>query len=228
MPVVGKRRRDAHNGFTIPLAWSLRSLVDFARHPGWCLETVRHGMPSIRNFDAIAGRNGVQSHAALMNSQLDPTMDWSVLDWLRQHWSGPILIKGVMSVEDARIAADRGFDGIIVSNHGGRQQDGLPSAIAALARIAPALAGGPPLFVDGGFRRGSDIVRAVALGATAVLVGRATLYAAAAGGAAGVRHALGILQQEMVRTLAHLGVRSVDQLSRDCLSAVPWPADDAT
>jgi isopentenyl diphosphate isomerase/L-lactate dehydrogenase-like FMN-dependent dehydrogenase len=218
VPVVGKRRRDVRNGFTIPLTLTPASILDFAMHPRWCLEIWRHGVPTMRNFsDAIAG-TGAASHAALMNSQLDPTLNWKVLAWLRERWHGPILIKGILALEDAIEAVAQGVDGIVVSNHGGRQLDGVPSSISALAQIGPAIGRKVPLFLDGGVRRGSDVVRAVALGAQAVLVGRPTLYAAAAGGARGVRRCLQILTEDMHRTLAQIGRASIADVDEDCLA----------
>lgn len=218
VPVVGKRRRDVRNGFTIPLTLTPSSILDFALHPRWCLDIWRHGVPTMRNFaDALAG-TGASSHAALMNSQLDPTVTWEILPWLRGRWKGPILIKGILSLEDATDAVAQGADGIIISNHGGRQLDGVPSSIKALEQIGPKLGLQIPLFLDGGVRRGSDIVKAVALGAQAVLIGRPTLYAAAAGGAEGVRRCLQILFEDMHRTLAQIGRSSMSDVDADCLA----------
>ncbi|MBA3476868.1 MAG: alpha-hydroxy-acid oxidizing protein, partial [Lautropia sp.] len=135
VPVVGKRRRDVRNGFTTPLSLTPASILDFAWHPRWCLDIWRHGVPAMRNFaEALAG-TGATSHAALMNSQLDPGLDWQIVGWLRDRWKGPLLIKGILSVEDALEAVAQGADGIVVSNHGGRQLDGVPSSIRALEQI---------------------------------------------------------------------------------------------
>ena len=157
------------------------------------------------------------SHAALMNSQLDPSLDWDVIDWLRARWRGPILVKGLLSLDDALTAADRGADGIVISNHGGRQLDGVSSSIRAMADWGGIASERMPVFVDSGFRRGGDIVKAIALGATAVLIGRPTLYGAAAGGAEGVRRCLRILFDEMHVTLAHLGAGSIAEVDRRCV-----------
>ena len=218
VPVVGRRRRDVRNGFTIPLTLTPSSLLDFALHPRWCLDIWRHGVPTMRNFSEALAGSGAASHAALMNSQLDRTVDWRIVRWLRERWRGPILIKGILAVEDALEAVAQGADGIVVSNHGGRQLDGVLSSIRALEPIAAAVDSKVPLFLDGGIRRGSDIVRAVALGAQAVLIGRPTLYAAAAGGAEGVRHCLQILFDDMHRTLAQIGCASIAEVDRDCLA----------
>jgi (S)-mandelate dehydrogenase len=220
VPVVGRRRRDVRNGFTVPLTLTPSSVLDFALHPRWCLDVWRHGVPAMRNFaDALAG-SGASSHAAMMNSQLDPTLNWGVVAWLRERWKGPILIKGILELDDAMEAAAHGVDGIVVSNHGGRQLDGVPSSIRALQQIGPVLGSRLPLFVDGGVRRGSDIVRALALGAQAVLIGRPTLYAAAAGGADGIRRCLEILVDDMHRTLAQMGRASIAEVDPDCLSSM--------
>ena len=224
VPVVGKRRRDVRNGFTIPLTLTPASILDFALHPRWCLDIWRHGVPEMRNFaDAIAG-TGAASHAALMNSQLDSTLNWNVVAWLRERWKGPILIKGILELEDALEAVAHGVDGIVVSNHGGRQLDGVPSSIRALQQIGPRLGSQLPIFVDGGVRRGSDVVRAVALGAQAVMIGRPTLYAAAAGGANGVRRCIEILIEDMHRTLAQIGRSSMADVDADCLSRTLHPS----
>ena len=219
VPVVGKRRRDVRNGFTIPLTLTASSILDFAMHPRWCLDLWRHGVPTMRNLTDAAFSAGASSHSALLNSQLDPTLSWEIVHWLRDRWKGPILVKGILSLEDATQAVAHGADGIIISNHGGRQLDGVPSSIRALEQIGPKLGSQVPLFLDGGVRRGSDIVRAVALGAQAVLIARPTLYAAAAGGAEGVRRCLQILFEDMHRTLAQIGRSSMSDLDPDCLAA---------
>ena len=217
VPVVGKRRRDVRNGFTIPLSLTPSSVFDFAMHPQWCLDIWRHGVPKMRNFSDTLVSTRATSHAALMNSQLDPTLTWAIIPWLRDRWKGPILIKGILSLEDATQAVAHGADGIIISNHGGRQLDGVPSSIKALEQIGPKLGSQVPLFLDGGVRRGSDIVRAVALGAQAVLIGRPTLYAAAAGGGDGIRRCLQILFEDMHRILAQIGRSSMADVDADCL-----------
>jgi (S)-mandelate dehydrogenase len=217
VPVVGKRRRDVRNGFTIPLSLTPSSVFDFAMHPQWCLDIWRHGVPKMRNFSDTLVSTRATSHAALMNSQLDPTLTWAIIPWLRDRWKGPILIKGILSLEDATQAVAHGADGIIISNHGGRQLDGVSSSIKALEQIGPKLGSQVPLFLDGGVRRGSDIVRAVALGAKAVLIGRPTLYAAAAGGADGIRRCLQILFEDMHRILVQIGRSSMTDVDADCL-----------
>lgn len=217
VPVVGTRRRDIRNGFTVPMALTPSSILDFALHPRWCLDLWRHGVPGMRNVAAAAAGARAPAHAAVVNSQLDPSLSWDIIAWLRGRWQGPILIKGILSLEDARLAIAHGADGLIISNHGGRQLDGVLSSIKALERIGPELGSQVPLFLDGGVRRGGDIVRALALGAKAVLIGRPTLYGAAAGGAAGVSRCLQILVEDMHRTLAQIGRSSMSDVDADCL-----------
>lgn len=217
VPVVGVRERDRRNGFTIPLRLGARTILDFAMHPGWCLRVARHGMPRMGNFVGPRGGGDAQSHAALMNGQLDPSLTWDSLRWLRERWRGPLLVKGLLSLDDLLRAADAGVDAVVVSNHGGRQLDGVGSSIRALALWGEQAAARVPILVDSGFRRGSDIVKAVALGATAVMVGRPTLYGAAAGGPEGVRRCLRLLVDDMHVTLAHLGATSLAEVDRRCL-----------
>lgn len=225
VPVVGKRRRDVRNGFTVPLTLTPSSILDFALHPRWCLDLLRHGVPTTRNLAGARAGGRAALHAAVVNSQLDPALGWEIIPWLRDRWKGPLLIKGILSLEDAAQAVARGADGIVISNHGGRQLDGVPSSIQALEHIGPRLGARIPLFLDGGVRRGSDIVKAVALGAQAVLIGRPTLYAAAAGGAEGVRRCLQILFEDMHRTLAHLGRSSMSEVDADCLARAGLAGD---
>jgi isopentenyl diphosphate isomerase/L-lactate dehydrogenase-like FMN-dependent dehydrogenase len=215
VPWVGKRDRDRRNGFTVPLRLSPSSLLDFALHPRWCLGLARHGMPTMRNYEL--GDLGGRSHAEVVGSLYDPGLTWEALDWLRARWKGPLLVKGLLALDDVLRAADAGADAVVVSNHGGRQLDGTGSTIRALADWGERAAARVPLLVDGGVRRGSDVVAAVALGAQGVLIGRPTLYAAAAGGAPGVRRCLALLFEEIRLTLAHLGARSMADVGRGCV-----------
>jgi (S)-mandelate dehydrogenase len=215
VPMVGKRDRDRRNGFTVPLRLTPATLLDFALHPRWCLDLARHGMPTMRNYEL--GDLGGRSHAEVVGALYDPSLTWEALAWLRARWKGPLLIKGLLALDDVLRAADHGVEAVVVSNHGGRQIDGTSSTIRALADWGPQAAARVPLLVDGGVRRGSDVVAALALGAQGVLIGRPTLYAAAAGGAEGVRRCLDILVEEMHLTLAHLGAASVAELGRHCV-----------
>ena len=153
-----------------------------------------------------------------INAQFDPTLSWADLDWLRGIWSGPILIKGIQTVRDAERAVDAGADGVIVSNHGGRQLDGVPPTIEVLPAIAEAVSDRTVVIHDGGIRRGSDIVKAVALGAHAAMAGRAYLYGLGAGGERGVDHVLGLFDAGMRRTMALLGATSIDAIDASMVS----------
>ena len=219
VPVVGKRDRDRRNGFTVPLRLTPATLLDFALHPRWCLDLARHGMPTMRNYEL--GDLGGRSHAEVVGALYDPSLTWEALAWLRARWKGPLLIKGLLALDDVLRAADHGVEAVVVSNHGGRQIDGTSSTIRALADWGPQAAARVPLLVDGGVRRGSDVVAALALGAQGVLIGRPGLYAVGAGGAPAVRRMLATLVEEMHLTLAHLGAASIAELGRHCVEVDP-------
>jgi (S)-mandelate dehydrogenase len=171
-------------------------------------------MPGFANLnDPDSGPVSAQTQAALLSRATDRTLKWDSLKWIRQHWPGPLLLKGILTEADARRAVERGVDGLIVSNHGGRQLDSAQPTIEVLPEIVAAVGGSVPVLVDGGFRRGSDIVKALALGARAVLLGRAPLYGLAADGARGAREVLRLLGEELVRTMTLMGAASVEELT---------------
>ena len=173
-------------------------------------------MPQLVNLSESESKQAsLQAQAALLSRTMDRTLDWSSIEWIRRHWPRPLLLKGVLDPEDARRALDHGLDGIVVSNHGGRQLDSAPATIDVLPEIVTAVAGRVPVLVDGGFRRGSDIVKALALGARAVLLGRATLYGLAAAGEPGVAQVLEMLRAEIERTMILIGAASIRDLSPD-------------
>ena len=210
-PVHGVRDHDIRNGFRMPLRPTPRLIAGFLTHPAWCLRMARQrGSPQLVNLARSAGVDvNLQAQAAAMSRQMDMSLDWQAVDWLRGHWPGRLLIKGILSVEDTLRARRAGVDGIVLSNHGGRQLDGTPSPLELLPSVTAALRDSPgdslTVLVDGGIRRGSDIVRAKALGAEAVLLGRAPLYGLAARGPAGVAEVLQILRREIDITLRLLG-----------------------
>jgi (S)-mandelate dehydrogenase len=213
VPVSGYRERDLRNGFKLPFKYSPAMLLDAACHPRWMLGLLRGGMPGFANLsDPDSGPASAQTQAALLSRAMDRTLKWDGIKWVRQHWPGPLLLKGVLTEADARRAVERGVDGLIVSNHGGRQLDSAQPTIEVLPEIVHAVAGGVPVLVDGGFRRGSDIVKALALGARAVLLGRAPLYGLGADGARGALEVLRLLGEELVRTMTLMGATSVEQL----------------
>jgi (S)-mandelate dehydrogenase len=225
VPVSGYRERDLRNGFRLQFRYSPGMALDAARHPSWLFGLLRSGMPRFVNLsDSDAGPLSAQTQAALLSRATDRTLDWDSLRWLRHHWPGPLLLKGVLTADDARRALDRGVDGIIVSNHGGRQLDCAQATIEALPEIVSAVGGSVPVLVDSGFRRGSDVVKALALGARAVLLGRATLYGLAADGQRGAREVLRLLGEELVRTMTLLGARSIEDLTPDRVIRPPGRA----
>jgi len=211
--VSGRRNRDIRNGFTLPFRWTLKNLIDSAVHPGWSLAMLRAGAPMLRLFEDIAGaapRGATISD--VMQQQLSSSFSWEDMGWLRSRWGGKLVIKGISSPEQARRCCDLGADGVVVSNHGGRQLDGTRSTIEWLPDIVAAVDRRMAVLVDSGFRTGNDIGKAIALGADAVQLGRATLYGLAAGGERGVLHALEILKAEFDRTMALSGARSIFEL----------------
>lgn len=213
VPVSGNREHDLRNGFRLPFKPSARLALDIARHPGWALGMVSHGAPEFANLrpdDGEAISPALQ--AALLARAMDRTLAWEQLAWLRELWKGPLLLKGILHAEDARRALDHGIDGLIVSNHGGRQLDASPSAISALPSVVSAVGKSIPVLMDSGIRRGTDVAKALALGAKAVLVGRPVLYALAASGQHGVETWLRTLREDFVRTMILLGACRVDEL----------------
>jgi L-lactate dehydrogenase (cytochrome) len=217
--VRSKRERELRHGIVLPNPeLTLRTVVNGARHPGWAwhfLTSPALGFPNL-------SMNGPTSRQRLVQ-MFDGTVDWADLEWIRQEWDGPIALKGVLSPGDARRAADEGVDAVIVSNHGGRQLDHVPAALEALPGIADAVGDRVEVLFDSGIRRGSDIVTALALGARAVLVGRAHLYGLAAAGEAGVRHAIDILAGELRTSMALCGAATVADLDRTLIQAVTPP-----
>lgn len=217
-PVTGQRDHYARTGFTLPLKWTPRLLWDVATHPRWVASVGRHGVPQLVNIAKSAGLGrGIEAQAAALSRQMDRSIAWADLAWLRRHWPGKLLVKGVQCAADAMLASKHDIDGVVLSNHGGRQLDGAPSAMDVLAEAAPQVRRDFDLFVDGGVRRGSDIVKAVALGARGVLLGRAPLYGLAGGGRAGVDHVLALLENELQICLRLIGCPQIDALDASWL-----------
>jgi L-lactate dehydrogenase (cytochrome) len=221
--VLGKRDRDVRRGFSLPPKIGLDTLVDGAIHTRWTLDFVRSEPIMFSNMvgsNAGDGSDAV-SLADYINSQFDPALSWPDIDWLRTVWDGPIVIKGIQTVEDAVLAADAGVEAIALSNHGGRQLDSAPATVDLVAPVVDAVGGRLDVICDGGVRRGADIVKAVALGATCCMAGRAYLYALGAGGERGVDHVLGLLDADVRRTMALLGATSTAELNRDLVTWTP-------
>ena len=224
--VSGIRERDIRNGLRQLSRPDLRMLADFASHPFWLADMARvhpAGMALAEGWPE-AGRSYL-AQSGFLAGQIDPALDWAALSWLRDRWKGRLVVKGIQTPEDALECAGRGVDGIVVSNHGGRQLDGAGSSISALRPIAQAVAGRIEVLFDGGIRRGGDVARALALGASACLLGRAYVWGATAAGQPGVAAVLAALGAELDATLALLGLRTVTELRDAGPDLLRLPAD---
>ena len=211
--VFGSREWDQRN-FSAPGRPTLRAALDTLRHPRWLLNLLRNGVPRFRNVESFLppGKASAVGGSTVLPGLFEATITWDDIAWIRQFWRGKLLIKGVLSAGDAERALALGCDGIVLSNHGGRQLDYCVAAIDVLPEVAAAVGGRMPILIDGGVRRGTDVIKALALGAQGVMLGRATLYGLAAGGEAGVARALEMLCTEADRTLGLLGCNSVSEL----------------
>ena len=215
--VFGRRERDVRSGFTLPPKLGLGTLIDGVLHPGWTLEFAR-AEPIL--FANVVGRDAGDGSDAVtladyVNSQFDPGLSWADVDWLRSVWDGPIVLKGVQRVEDAALAADAGVEAIVLSNHGGRQLDGSPPPLELVAPVVDRVGDRTEVICDGGLRRGSDIVKAVALGARACMAGRAFLYGLAAAGEPGVDRVLEWFDEDVRRVMTLIGAGGVGELGQD-------------
>jgi L-lactate dehydrogenase (cytochrome) len=218
VPVAGARLRDARNGLTIPPSLTLRTVLDAATHPAWWFNLLS---TEPLEFASLTSSEGTV--AELINRMFDPSLTVRDVAWLRETWSGPLIVKGIQHVDDARMVVDAGVDAIIVSNHGGRQLDRAPTPLEVLPAVVEAVGDRAEVLLDGGVRSGADVVAAVALGARACLVGRAYLYGLMAGGERGVRRAADILAAEIARTLQLLGVDAVRGLKPEHVQLRPGP-----
>ena len=216
VPVSSNRENNIRNGFQVPLAITPKLAWDIATHPHWLFGVwartlANYGMPHFENMDAVRGPP-VLAKSLMRNIGKRDQLAWKHVELIRKRWNGKLVIKGLIAPADARIARESGVDGVIVSNHGGRQLDGTVSALRTLPEIARD-AGGMTVMLDGGIRRGTDVLKALALGAQFVFVGRPLLYAAMVGGEAGVQRALGLLRDEVDRDMALLGIRSIGEIT---------------
>jgi L-lactate dehydrogenase (cytochrome) len=220
LQIMGQRHKDIHNGLSTPPRFNLKTLLDLGRRPGWCLRmlgTRRHGFGNVVGH--VPGAENLTSLAQWSQSQLDPTLDWDDVAWIRSLWKGPLILKGIMDAEDARRALDSGAQALVVSNHGGRQLDGAPATIDVLPEIARAVGDQMEVWMDGGIRSGQDVLRALASGASATMIGRAFLHGLGAMGGAGVTRALEIIRNELDLSMAFCGVRNVRAVDGSLL----WP-----
>ena len=219
LPVSGKRERDPRNGFRTPYNPNWRNSRDVIFKPAWLLEILRHGLPGMANFEGYRFTTPKGTDiATAVGQEMDPSLDWEAIKRLRELWPGKLLLKGVERPDDAERAASVGCDGIVVSNHGGRQLDGAAATLEALPDVVSAVGKKITVLLDGGVRRGVDILKARALGAHGVLTGRATLFGAMAGGEAGARRALEILASELERAMRLCGVRSMAEIGPDLIA----------
>ncbi len=218
MPTPGARYRDAHSGMSGPNA-SMRRMVQAMTHPFWAWDVGLHGKPhDLGNISTYRGHpTGLEDYIGWLAANFDPSISWKDLEWIREFWDGPMMIKGILDAEDARDAVTFGADGIIVSNHGGRQLDGVLSSARAMPAIADAVKGDLKILADSGIRSGLDVVRMIALGADTVLLGRAFAYALAAEGEAGVTHLLNLIEKEMRVAMVLTGAKSISEISADSL-----------
>lgn len=218
MPTPGARYRDAHSGMSGPNA-ALRRLWQAATHPRWAWDVGLHGRPhDLGNVSAYLGKpTGLADYIGWLGANFDPSISWKDLEWIRAFWKGPMLIKGILDPDDARDAVRLGADGIVVSNHGGRQLDGVLSTARAMPAIADAVKGDLKLLADSGIRSGLDVVRMIALGADAVLLGRAWVYALASAGQAGVAQLLDLIEKEMRVAMVLTGSRTIAEIGPHAL-----------
>jgi L-lactate dehydrogenase (cytochrome) len=218
MPVQGLRRRDPKNGLSIPPKLTLKNMFEVAMRPTWALKVLTGRRRTFGNLEArMKGTGGLKTLSEWIAQQFDPSVSWKDLAWLRERWPRKIIIKGILDADDARLACQHGVDALVVSNHGGRQLDGTRSTISALPEVVEAVDGRCEVLFDGGVRCGQDVLKALALGAKGCLIGKAFLYALAAGGEAGVALALDIIRKELAVSLALTGANDVRKVTRDVL-----------
>ena len=212
-PVSGVREKDVRNGFRSVARLTPRLALALLRKPGWCARVLRHGAPTIGNLAGMAEfRGNALEQAARIASYIDASMTWEDIAWIRKLWPGKLILKGILNPLDASQALKTGADGIVVSNHGGRQLDGAASTISMLPSIVDAIGGKADVFLDGGVRRGAHVVKALALGAKGVLLGRAYAYGLAAAGEQGVATVIDLIQKEIDVTMAHMGVSALSDI----------------
>jgi L-lactate dehydrogenase (cytochrome) len=215
LQVLGQRHADVKNGMTVPPEIRIRNVLDVMTKPAWALGVLRGKRRNFGNISGhVRGMESVNSLAGWIAGQFDPALSWKDVEWVRSLWPGKLILKGVLDVEDARLAAETGAAALVVSNHGGRQLDGAPSAISALPKIADAVGSDIEVMFDGGIRSGQDVLRALALGARSCMLGRAYIYGLGAAGQAGVAKAIDIIRRELDVSMALTGTRRVADIDR--------------
>jgi L-lactate dehydrogenase (cytochrome) len=215
LQILAQRNKDIRNGLTAPPRMTLANIADIAMKPRWWRGMLRTPRRTFRNIVGHApGVKDTRALASWTNEQFDPTLNWDDVKRIKERWGGKLILKGILDPEDAELAVKSGADALIVSNHGGRQLDGVPGSIRSLPEVAAAVGNSIEVLVDGGIRNGGDVIKALSLGARAVLVGRAYAYGLAAAGEPGVARAIEILRTGMIRNMKLLGVTSIRQLDR--------------
>jgi len=224
LQVIGQRHKDIKNGLTAPPRPTLKNIINLMTKPRWCLGMAGTQRRTFRNLVGhVKGVSDMNSLAAWTNEQFDPRLSWEDVRWVKQQWGGKLILKGIMEVEDAQLAVQNGADAIVVSNHGGRQLDGAPSAIHALPAIVDAVGDRLEVWMDGGIRSGQDVLRAWALGARGTMIGRAMVYGLGAFGEAGVTKALQILHKELDVSMAFCGHTNLQNVDRSILVPGTYP-----
>ncbi|MEA2951416.1 MAG: hypothetical protein QOJ96_936 [Alphaproteobacteria bacterium] len=218
LQVLGQRHADIRNGMTVPPEIRLGNIIDIATKPAWALSVARGKRKTFGNVAGrVPGMDSVNSLAGWINNQFDPALSWKDVEWIRSLWPGKLIIKGVLDVEDAKLAAKTGASALVVSNHGGRQLDGAPSSISMLPKVVDAVGAEIEIMFDGGIRSGQDVLRALALGARSCMLGRAYIYGLGAAGEAGVAQAIAIIAKELDVTMALTGTRHVADIGPQVL-----------
>jgi L-lactate dehydrogenase (cytochrome) len=219
LQVIGQRHQDIKNGMSVPPEWSLSKLVDFATKPAWVSGVLRGKRRTFGNLMGhLKGTEDISALSTWINSQFDTTLNWKDVEWIRSIWPGKLILKGILDVEDAEIAAKSGAQALVVSNHGGRQLDGAPSSIEVLPEIVDAVGSQIEILFDGGIRSGQDVMRALALGAKSCMIGRAYAYGLGAGGQAGVAKAIDVIAKELETTMGLCGVNTIAEIDDHVLA----------
>jgi L-lactate dehydrogenase (cytochrome) len=219
LQILGQRHRDIKNGLTVPPEIKIKNVIDIATKPAWVLRMLRGKRRTFGNLAGHApGMKDASSLSAWIAKQFDPALTWKDVEWIKSLWPGPLILKGILDVEDAKLAAQTGASAIVVSNHGGRQLDGACSSISMLPKVSDAVGSEIEVMFDGGIRSGQDVMRALALGARSCMIGRAYVYGLGAGGQAGVEKAIDIIGKELDVTMALTGVTSVNEICPEVLA----------
>lgn len=224
LQILGQRHKDLKNGLAVPPRPTLRNVLNMLTKPRWCLGMLGTRRRRFGNIVGhVSGVDDIGSLSAWTAQQFDPTLNWNDVEWIKKRWGGPLILKGVMDAEDAKLAAATGADALVVSNHGGRQLDGAPASIDALPAIVDAAGSKMEVWLDSGIRSGQDVLKAVALGARGTLIGRAFLYGLGALGEAGVTKCLEIIARELDLTMAFCGRRDIREVDRSILVPGTYP-----